>query len=93
MARTRKQPDRRYGVSTLSPKFKGSNKWSDRLRDTFKHQGKNWNDSLEARIKANIADLVETDPKSALNVHKRNAFDALVVALEAKLLVVAQGKT
>jgi hypothetical protein len=82
----------KYGVSTLSPKFKGKKKWSDRLRDTFRHQGKPWSDSLEAKVKADVAELVESNPKTALNLHKRNAFDALVTSLEAKLLVVAQGK-
>ncbi len=32
----------RYGVSLLSPKFKGNDKWSDRLKAAFKHQGKMW---------------------------------------------------
>jgi putative ATP-dependent endonuclease of OLD family len=30
----------RYGVSTSDPKFKGKAKWSDRLKQAFKHQGK-----------------------------------------------------
>ena len=82
----------RYGVSTASPKFKGTAKWSDRLREAFKHQGKPWTDQIEAKVKAEVAELVEAKPESALNAHKRNSFDALVTALEDKLNVVAASK-
>jgi putative ATP-dependent endonuclease of the OLD family len=82
----------RYGVSTLSPKFKGNGKWSDRLRETFKHQGKPWSDPIEAEVKAHVAGLVEANPGTALNAHKRNSFDALVRALETKLNAIAASK-
>ena len=75
----------KYGVSTASPKFKGNLKWSDRLRSTFRHQGKVWSDQVEARVKTDVAELVEANPASALNPHKRSSFDALVDALKAKL--------
>lgn len=38
----------KYGVSVQSPKFKGNDKWSDRLKAAFKHQGKPWSDALKA---------------------------------------------
>lgn len=82
----------RYGVSILSPKFKGNDKWSNRLRETFKHQGKPWSDQIEAKVKAEIAELVETSPSSALNLHKRSSFDTLVQALEAKLFAISASK-
>lgn len=82
----------RYGVSLTSPKFKGNNKWSDRLRETFKHQGKPWSDSIKAKVKADVAELVVANPATALNGHKRNSFDALVLALEAKLNAIAASK-
>ena len=82
----------KYGVSTLSPKFKGSAKWSDRLRDTFKHQGKPWSDGIEASVKASVAQLVETSPDAALNAHKRACFEALCQSLEGKLMTIAEGK-
>ena len=37
----------KYGVSTQSAKFKGRNKWSERVKETFKHQGKIWSDQVE----------------------------------------------
>lgn len=82
----------RYGVSILSPKFKGNSKWSVRIRETFKHQVKPWSDNIEAKLKAEVAELVKADPGGALNAHKRNAFDALVQALEAKTNTIAASK-
>lgn len=82
----------KYGVSTLSPKFKGTKKWSDRLRDAFHHQGKPWNNRIEAAVKVDIAAIVEANPNAALNPHKRTSFDAVVVALTEKLNVIVAGK-
>jgi putative ATP-dependent endonuclease of the OLD family len=75
----------RYGVSTASPKFKGNDKWSARMREAFKSQGKPWSDTIAGRVKADIAQLVASNPAEALNVHRKTSFDALVSALEAKL--------
>jgi predicted ATPase len=82
----------KYGVSVQSPKFKGKEKWSERMRKTFKHQGKPWSDRLEAQIKSDLAELVEEKPGIALNLHKRGAIDALVHALSEKLDLIAAGK-
>ncbi len=81
----------KYGVSTRSSKFKGNAKWSDRMRATFKHQGKPW-DQIEARVKADIAELVESNPGKALNAHKRASLDALTQALVGKLTNISTGK-
>lgn len=81
-----------YGVSTLHPKFKGNAKWSDRLANAFRHQGKPWSDQIEKKVKAGVAELVETNPATALNVHKRSSFDALISALETKLNTIAASK-
>jgi putative ATP-dependent endonuclease of OLD family len=83
----------KYGVTTQSSKFGGNSKWSERAKNAFKHQGKLWNDEIEAKLKADIAVLVETNPTAALNQHKRSSFDALVVALENRLKLIAQRKS
>lgn len=83
----------RYGVSTHSPKFKGNAKWSDRLSAAFKHQGKPWSDQIKAKVKAEVAGLVEANPINGLNPHKRSSFDALVTALETKLNAIAASKS
>lgn len=82
----------KYGVSTSSPKFKGAGKWADRLKDTFKHQGKPWSDQIEAKVKREVAELVASKPAIALNTHLRHGFDAFVEALEVKLRSIAEGK-
>lgn len=82
----------KYGVSTSSPKFKGAAKWSDRLKEAFKHQGKTWSDQIEARVKADVGELVASAPGTALNAHRKGGFDALVRALEAKLQTIVDGK-
>ena len=82
----------KYGVSTASPKFKGNAKWSDRLRETFRHQGKQWNDQVEAKLKFDVAELVQANPAAALNPHKRSSFDALIGALTNKIKTIAIGK-
>lgn len=75
----------KYGASLASPKFKGKRKWSDRLRAAFEHQGKVWSAKVEMQIKKEIAELIESNPTKALNIHKKSSFDGLVAALEAKL--------
>lgn len=82
----------KYGVSTDSPKFKGNHKWSDRLCETFRHQGKLWSEQVKAKVKADIAEQVQTNPSAALNVHKRSSFDALVEALKIKLKAISTSK-
>lgn len=82
----------RYGVSVLSPKFKGKAKWSERLGSAFKHQGKPWSDKIKAAVKADVADMVDSNPSSALNPHKRTSLDALIGALESKLGAIASSK-
>lgn len=82
----------RYGVSTTSPKFRGTAKWSERVRETFRHQGKLWSDQIEAKVKADVADLVEANAAVALNPHKRSSFDALTQALKTKLDGIATSK-
>jgi len=82
----------KYGVSTHSPKFKGHDKWSDRMCRAFRHLGKPWSDQIETDVKLAIARLVEQNPQSALNAHKRNSFDALIQALETKLMTAEEHK-
>lgn len=82
----------KYGVSTQSPKFKGAGKWSDRLREAFKHQGKPWSDQIEARVKADVAELASANASTALNAHRKGCVEALVAALEMKLAAISEGK-
>jgi len=71
-----------FGVDLNHTKFRGNQKWSDRVRNVFLDQGKPWNKSVESRVKYFVAEAVAKEPKNALNQHKRNSIDALVISLE-----------
>ena len=74
-----------FGVNINVTEFRGNKKWSDRIADCFRSQGKPWSDSIEKRVKYIVAEAVPEDHIIALNSHKRSAIDALVTALEALL--------
>ncbi|NTU99094.1 AAA family ATPase [Candidatus Falkowbacteria bacterium] len=71
-----------FGVNINSPKIRGNLKWSDRMRDVFLDQGKPWNDAVKKQVKYHVANCVKKNPTTSLNVHKRNAIDAVVSSLE-----------
>lgn len=82
----------KFGVSLDSKRFKSKKKWSARMHDTFKQQGKPWDEKREKQLKAAIADLVERSPAIAINEHHAGSFDALCSALEIKLSLIESGK-
>lgn len=71
-----------FGVNLASPKFRGSEKWSKRVKATFLDQGKPFTDALEMRIKYVVGGAIARNPKNSSNSYKRNSIDALVNALE-----------
>jgi len=77
--------DKAYGVELGSVPFRSSGKWSDRMRDSFRKQGKLWNDRVKNDLKRKIALLVADDPGNALQKRNRGSLDALIRALEKRL--------
>lgn len=75
----------KYGVSLKDPKFKIKRKWSERIAETFKHQGQRFGDKTETEIKMGVAELVALSPDKTLNDKIRSPFDALVVLLENRI--------
>jgi putative ATP-dependent endonuclease of OLD family len=71
-----------YGVDLTKPEFKGNEKWSSRIKDCFMSQGKDFNDTLLAKVKFTVAKAVERAPANALHPQKRGSIDGLVAALE-----------
>ena len=65
----------------------GNQKWSDRVKNCFLSQGKQWSDAVEKKVKLVVANTLPNDPVAALDQHKRSSIDALVHALE---ILVAQ---
>ncbi|MBK9166489.1 MAG: AAA family ATPase [Bryobacterales bacterium] len=80
----------RYRVA-LSPEARSSKKWSERMGEVFKRQGKPWDDSTKRDVKAAIAAKVAEVPDAALLDSCRASFDALVSALEARLREIRGG--
>lgn len=68
------------GIDLSSPKFRGNDKWSQRLKATCLDQGKPL--SVVSKAKSVVASAIARDPAAALNDYKRNSIDALVSALE-----------
>ena len=75
----------KYRISIKSPKFKGENKWSDRIKACFQHCGKRWDDRLKAEVKYFIADAVAASPSKAICPHHAGTLDALVGVLEDRI--------
>lgn len=70
------------GVDLNSKKFRSNLKWSDRIRATFREQGKLFDDDLLMKVKDLVAAATVKNPRDALNEHKRNSIDAMVSGLE-----------
>lgn len=74
-----------FGVNLDVREFRGNKKWSDRVADCFRSQGKQWNDTIEKRVKLCVASSIPDNPSLAFNEHKRSSIDALVTALNAMI--------
>jgi putative ATP-dependent endonuclease of OLD family len=72
----------KLGVDLDCSKFKGNSKWSDRVGQVFRNQGKLWDNGVESHVKYLVADCVAKNPQNVLNPHKRNSIDALIQILE-----------
>lgn len=72
-----------FGVDLNVSEFRGNKKWSDRVADCFRSQGKQWNDTTEKRVKLCVAEALPADPSTILNQYKRSSIDALVSALNS----------
>ncbi len=75
-----------FGVDLNVTEFRGNKKWSDRVADCFRSQGKQWNDTMEKRVKLCVAESLPADPAVALNQYKRSSIDALVTALNSLIV-------
>lgn len=54
-----------FNVDITSPKFKGKEKWSERMRQTFLSQGSRWTESVEKRVKLVVANSIPDDLNSS----------------------------
>jgi hypothetical protein len=73
-----------YGVNLECAEFKNSKKWSNRMKTTFQNQGKIWNESLEKKLKTEIASNINDIENLFIN-EKRDSIDSLVRSIESML--------
>jgi hypothetical protein len=86
----REKVEQAYNVILDVPAFHSIKKWSERMRDTFLGQGKQWTDRVKGEVKTLVANAVAAAPATALNPHKRGSFDGLAKALEQRLAALHQ---
>ena len=75
-----------FGVELKTCKyFRGSKKWSDRVKDCFVSYGKLWSDSLEKKIKVVVANSVYSSNNIACMFieQKKDFLNGLVSSLES----------
>ncbi|MEJ2147725.1 MAG: hypothetical protein P8020_21615 [Acidobacteriota bacterium] len=82
-----------FGVELQGRTFRNNKrKWSDRVRDCFRADGKVWNDKLESRVKKAVAEAAASAGKNGLKPSGLVSVQALVRQLEAKLEKVQQSR-
>ena len=81
--------NRKLSINIDFTEFRGSKKWSDRMRALCLSQGKNWNDNFQSDIKSLVARTIAKHLEKSLHSNKRSSVDALVRALEDLLKGIA----
>lgn len=76
-----------FGVDLSGTDFRGSAKWSDRLKNAVQKQGKLWDNALETQMKAVVSECICNAGVRSLCQNKRTSIDALVVALEKMISI------
>lgn len=75
----------KFRITLANKKFKGSKKWSERMRDVFAANGKHWDDNIKNELKNIVSAQVMANPTNALAKVNETVFDGLISALETRL--------
>lgn len=70
-----------FGVDLTLHNSKGSFKWSDRVKASFKIHGKPWDKKIEAEVKTLVAQCVDQKPRRAISQYKGHSINALINSL------------
>ena len=66
----------KFSVDLGVTSFRNSKKWSDRVKAVFLSQGQRWTDTVEKKVKMEVAKLIPVeDADSVLDEHKRGSID------------------
>ena len=74
-----------FGVDVGSKDFRGSEKWSHRIRACFAAKNKIWGDRVKSKVKAVVAEMVVNNPEIALSDHKGTSLLDLIKELESRM--------
>lgn len=78
--------NKQFGVDIDCSTFRrGTDKWSERLRNTFLENGRAWNKAVQARAKASVSAAVIADPAGSIIDDKAPCIDALISNLVQKV--------
>jgi putative ATP-dependent endonuclease of OLD family len=82
----RKEVSQRYGVNLDTSEFKNSKrKWSLRMQDTFKKNGKIWDDNIKSDVKKLVAKQASLAGMKSINQHNLKPIRSMVESLETYL--------
>lgn len=71
-----------YGVNLDIPRFRGNQKWSERVKICFTSQGKPFDKKIKDQVKKTVSECISQNVDTALCPYKRSSVDGLVEALE-----------
>ena len=75
-----------FGVDLEAKAFrKSALKWTSRVAEAFRAQGKAWSDNVKVSVKTLVAMEVAEAPAQALRVERAESFTALISQLEQRL--------
>lgn len=80
----------KFGVNINTPQFKGNKKWSDRLKETFLSQGSRWTETVEFKVKFEVANCIPESneiirSEDVIIPQKSSFISGLVSAIEIML--------
>lgn len=80
----------KFGVNIDVPEFRGNQKWSERLKKVFQSQGSRWSDSIELKVKFEVASSIPDSEKitniDEIVIKEKSSFmQGLVSVLEVML--------
>src|SRR5699024_5648588 len=80
----------KFGVDINTPQFKGNKKWSDRLKETFLSQGSRWTETVEFKVKFEVANCIPESneiirSEDVIIPQKSSFISGLVSAIEIML--------
>ncbi len=75
-----------FGVTLAAREFRNNKaKWSTRVENSFRSQGKNWDKKVKVAVKTHVANRVAAAPGVSLHPHRSSSISSLIEQLELRL--------